>query len=70
MEETPPFHHLNPIIAGFVRGLGLAIGSAAVSYAISYVGNIHSGEILPFTPIIALVLRTMEGIIDQARNPS
>lgn len=68
--RLPDTSKLNPVVAGFLRGLGLAIGSAIVSYGITYVGNIHSGDILPFTPIIALGLRTLEGIIDNARNAS
>lgn len=56
-----------PVKVGAVRGLLLAVGTAAVSAALAAVTSPEAG--LQASPVVAIVLRTLEAyLLDQRRG--
>ncbi len=65
---------MNPTIAGLLRGAALAIGTAAIDGAITYFSGSSVTQIAPalapWQPAIVIVLRTVEGVVDNFRKQS
>lgn len=66
-KDGPFFSNLPPKWAGFLRGLVLAVAAAAVSAAVKF---LESGQLTPeglsiYIPIAIVLLRTIEGMLDQ-----
>lgn len=56
-----------PVKVGAVRGLLLAVGTAAVSAALAAISSPETG--LAVSPVVAVVLRTLEAyLLDQRRG--
>lgn len=63
---------MTPTVQGFLRGLALAGAIAIIDATITYIsGNTIQSiypTLAPFQPLLILALRTIEGVIDHARD--
>jgi hypothetical protein len=59
---------VNPTVIGILRGVGLAALTGGIDYVVSNVGQVAPGQLAIWQPVIILGLRTLEGIIDHARQ--
>lgn len=66
--QAPKPWYQNPVVVGFLRGLGLAVGATVVNYAVMYV----TAHPLPiqYQPAVVLGLRVIEGMIDNGQPQS
>ena len=57
----------SPWLVGLMRGVLSAIGTALVVYGIAWLGGPDlPAELKPWAPVLVLVLRSIEGWLDQA----
>lgn len=59
-----------PSIVALVRGVIEAAVITAIGGAIVWLGSVDLGTLAPFAPIAVLALRALEGIADQAIDPT
>ena len=66
MDFSNFFRNLDPRLAGFLRGLVLALASAVVLFTPEYLkaGNNVPQAFEMFVPFLMTLLRTVEGFID------
>ncbi len=65
---------MNPSISGLLRGIALAVATAAIDATITWMSGSDFATVapalLPLQPVLVLVLRGVEGAIDHARQQS
>lgn len=60
---------MNPALAGFLRGLALAVAIAVLEAVAVYLGGADLPEAAAvYVPVVVLLLRTLEGELDRRRR--
>lgn len=67
-DVNPPAKAVSPQTVAALRGVGLAVLSAAILAAITAFSDLKGGQMATIAPFILLTLRTVEGFVDKARG--
>lgn len=60
---------VSPLTVSIVRGVAEAVVLALIAALVVALGDVSAGSLAPYAPIGLLVLRTLEGVVDNKLDP-